>query len=664
MNRIGLRRLLVVTAIVAWVLVVLAAYYAVHKPFSAESMSRIAGTSLDLVLASWINVVACALGAWLLRRTPVQSCDRLERVSLAWPLGLGALALLSLGMGVARIWHSLVALGVLATLTLLLRVTPRRLSVAAKDLVAQTWGAGSHGLWGYVLVVAALGVIVGLMPPYAWDATVYHLTGPQSYVEAARLVPPESSYLALPQNVEMLYTLAMLLGSDRIPQLLHLSFAFSTGLLVYVWLRRLLSPGAAVWGLVIFAAMPEVSRLAPWAYVDMAVASFAMAAAFCTARWAHDAQPSWLILAGAYAGLGMGTKYLAVVWAIGLLPVVLWKGLRTRSPVGELVRTVGVYAGVGVLVLLPWLIRGLVTMGNPVYPFIFGGRLWNDLRAAWVMGTSRGLPASTLSYLLIPWSATVMGVSGGAGFEADIGPLLLVLAPLALIVRRRPADVNLLLWLVGCEWAAMAICVSYSSMMLQTRLFIAALPFLAIVAAWALDATRRWRSQAFSVDRVLRAVIVLAAALSLLSTATGVAAQAPLGYLLGARSSQQQLERTLGSLWAAMQAVEAEVPPDGKVIMLWEPRGYYCPRACINDPTLDNLPQALDRARDADGIAREWREAGITHVLLSRRGLDFILATDQYPLRDADVIALSELIRAHLTDTRAVDGDFKLYRLQ
>ena len=663
MYQAGLQRRLLLTAIVLWPVAVLTAYYAVHKPFTASALLQITGITLDLLLVTWINIVAWALGQWLIRKTGLQLRDRLERVALGWPLGIGTLALMSLGMGVARIWYTSAAFGLLLGLTLILRVSPRALVRAVKDLWAGTWCLGQRLAWSYILCVATLSVVSALMPPWAWDALVYHLAGPQSYIAAARFVPPESFYLALPQNGEMLYTLGMLLGSDRLPQLLHLSFAMSTGLLIYAWLRRLVSTHAAVWGLLIYAAIPEVCRLAPWAYVDMAVASFALASAYCTVQWAKDRQLLWLGLAGAYAGLGMGMKYFAVVWAGGLVVAILWMRLRTRSPISQILAPSAIFVGTSTMVLAPWLVRGMLTMGNPIYPFIFGGQSWNELRMLWLTGISRGLSSAPVSYLLLPWTATVMGVAGSTSFEADIGPVLLILAPLALLVRSKPTDVRILLWLAGCEWGAMVFCAANSTMMLQTRLFIAVLPFLVVAGVWGLEAANRWRGQRFAPDRFLRAVVVLAAVLNLLSIVSGLSVQDPIGYLVGVRDREAQLERTLGSLWQAMQAIESEVPADGRIEFLWEPRGYYCPRPCLSDATLDNLPQALNRAADAEGIAKMWRDQGITHVLLCWRGLDFIRKSDQYPLRDEDLRALEELIHSHLTSVRKMGEDYELYRL-
>jgi hypothetical protein len=97
-----------------------------------------------------------------------------------------------------------------------------------------------------------------------------------------------------------------------------------------------------------------------------------------------------------------------------------------------------------------------------------------------------------------------------------------------------------------------------------------------------------------------------------------------------------------------MERLNRELPPDSLVLHLWEPRSYYLERRNIPDVLLDNWTRPLFVSADAFEVAVRWREDGITHVLLYRDGLDFLLRQRTGEATPWDVEQLMQLERRDL----------------
>ncbi|RIK30929.1 MAG: hypothetical protein DCC52_06050 [Chloroflexi bacterium] len=137
----------------------------------------------------------------------------------------------------------------------------------------------------------------------------------------------------------------------------------------------------------------------------------------------------------------------------------------------------------------------------------------------------------------------------------------------------------------------------------------------------------------FSAQRFAALVIALALSLNLISNILATIHNRPLDVLMGVETRAEFLARQLGAHYAMTQWVNANLPKDARVVMLWETRAYYLERATQPDAILDRFAhlQFLYNG-DADAIADEWRRAGYTHVLLYREGLNAMLQADYDPI--------------------------------
>ncbi|MFQ5409077.1 MAG: glycosyltransferase family 39 protein, partial [Anaerolineales bacterium] len=375
-SRANVRRLVGGLLVFIWAALVLGAYYAVHKPLPPAQLPGVVVTLHGLAAAAATLVVSYAVGRGAVARWFGREPAGL-RLALSIGLGSGGLAIGFVLAGALALYHPVTALtAVAAALVYVLR---RRADFRALRL-PRVRGA----LAWFVVGVSGVAFLQAATPPTAWDALVYHLTGPELYVQAGRLVHPiDLHYLGFPQWGEALFTFGMLLGSDRAPALLHWTFAILTLVVVYETVRRIL-PTRGILAVALLAATPSAMLLAGIPYVDW-FAMFAVALAFyALLRWGEAGERRWLALAGAGAGLAFAAKYSSAGAILGLAAGAahLQAATRNRS-FGQLARNVAAFVVPAVLVALPWLFKNLALTGNPLYPFFFDGLYWDELRRWW-----------------------------------------------------------------------------------------------------------------------------------------------------------------------------------------------------------------------------------------------------------------------------------------
>ncbi|HEV7213486.1 MAG TPA: glycosyltransferase family 39 protein, partial [Chloroflexota bacterium] len=331
--------------------------------------------TLTLVLA--VLTLAWAFGSRLLRCTTVAWHNAAERAVFGAGLGLGVLAYTVMGLAFCHLLYPplLAALAALAAVLLRAEVqeiagvvgaTARRLPRAACWRYAPApWIAG-----GGVLVLATL-LLIALLPPFGYDALWYHLTAPRAFLQQHSFVNlPAIGQAGFPFTVEMLYTIGLAFGSDAASALLHLSFAVLTIVGVWSFGARCFERRTAWLAVAALLTASDIQRLGILADIDLGLMLFEFLAAYALLIWLEERNPSWLVLAGAMAGLAMGSKYtaLALLAPMGLL-LLCANGSGWRSLRGS-VRPLAVFVVCALLVASPWYLKNLIVYHDPLYPFL------------------------------------------------------------------------------------------------------------------------------------------------------------------------------------------------------------------------------------------------------------------------------------------------------
>jgi 4-amino-4-deoxy-L-arabinose transferase-like glycosyltransferase len=673
---------------VLWAGLVLLAYYYTHKPIQPEQAAALA--RLAKALVAWVGTLVLAfwLGGIIRRFIPPMRGGAFTALRIG--LGLGVIGLLVLALGMAHAYYPLMAWALLLPGMLL----------GARGFLQQVrrWrprlpqSGFDRFLASFVALFIGLAFLRALAPPTAWDALVYHLTGPKLYIEAHALVHNlDLPYLGFPAWGSMLFTWGMLLAGSAAAKLLHFSFMLLT-LWITADMARRFAPGRAWLSVALLAAVPSLMMIAGWAYVEWMTMFAAVGAFWCLfhAYFARvergpgdpEANPALadasasepnlaraergaVALSGILAGLGFSAKYTLVGLVAGLALLAFlrrraWKDLFT-------------FGAAFCLIAAPYLLKNWALTGNPLYPFFFPGIYWDAHRQFWYSRPGTGLSMGQV--LLAPWEATVWGVEGGAyeghpSYGASIGPLLLILLPLAGLYLRRARQgaaavltkMLILCGIVALQWAVM---LAFSALLVQSRLLFVIFPFLGLLAALGLEGLGEFSGPQFRADFVLRAFIVLSLSLTALGGALSFIAGSPLPAILGLQSRDDYLLARLGGYYLAMEGVN-DLPDGSRITFLWEPRSYYCPESVICEPDalLDRWWHLRQHGLRPESIAAAWRDAGTTHVLVNWSGADAVREAGFDPLDSSDWAALGRLVDDELVEVADWAGGYSLYQLK
>lgn len=330
---------------------------------------------------------------------------------------------------------------------------------------------------------------------------------------------------------------------------------------------------------------------------------------------------------GVFGGLALGVKYTAVGLLLGLGVLVLVSAPR------QAIRNGLILGGAILVVFLPWAVKGLLLYQNPIYPFVLSGLNWDAGRSYTFSTPGTGLWGSPNVWQLaiLPIAATVFGIEklDQFGYTFTLSPWLLT-APFLLVLGwawlddrvRGLARTSLIVGLPMLGfWIVMA---ASTSIGVQTRLMMMALPAAAVLGSIGFYSLSRWPRKPFNVYFIAQALISLTLIFTVLDVIRDTVRGQSLPYLMGSINRDHYLNANLGIFTAAMRQL-ADLPPNSTVRLMFEPRAYYCPQTitCIPDILFDHWPRPLRLGKIPDEIFQGWKDAGEDYLLLFNPGYGF-----------------------------------------
>ena len=229
-----------------------------------------------------------------------------------------------------------------------------------------------------------------------WDAISYHLADQKLFIQLGRIVSlPTEHHSNFPLIADTLFGVGLLFSDFVLANLFSLLFGVATVCVLYGYCARTLSHEKGLIAATLFVTTPVVLWEFSVAYIDLAVSLYTCAGIFAllSARRKQDSVVStparngewnrgFLLLAALEMGFALGCKYLALV---PFLLAAIWLFFASRR-----LRETITFAGVALLLASPWLVRNLVTVHNPVYPFAYSlfpsSKYWSADRAAAYQG--------------------------------------------------------------------------------------------------------------------------------------------------------------------------------------------------------------------------------------------------------------------------------------
>lgn len=633
MQKNARRDILLLFITILWILTVLGGYYYYHKPIDIQMVAAPLSPLLDVVFVALFAGLAGGLGRRLL--PIVQTQDReaqlptLERSTLQFALGAGAISLVWLVLGILGLYRFPLAAPLLAGGIFLVR----------SDALA--WYRGLGALWDcwrsagrlekllalFSGVLIAYQFFIALAPPLKWDALAYHLQLPRQYLDAGRFFfTPENPYWGHPQLVEMLNTFAMSFHRAETAALLGWSTGvmFLLGLLgcTNTLLARLTgeqhSSNAGWVAVTAVVAGATFRYMLAWSYTDLFSALFGLAALIAFYEWLEQRRPAWFLWAAVFSGLAIGTKWTSGIVALAIFIAAL--ALRRQSKLSARLWFAG--GAAAFLVVAPWLLKNLLVTGSPLYPYIIATP-WYDAARLASADEAAAIAIEWWQHILLPFSSTWIGIEGAVGFSADLGPLLLLFAAPGFIRFRRTPQAQVMGILLGITAFGLGVASLKYTHLMQTRLYFAALAAAAIPCGWGWDWLQKQVIQGVRLRRIFSAVILLVLGLTFWQDSYSTAMLSPLHILVGTQTRQAYLENALGSTQAAMQKLAA-LPASAQTLMLWEPRGFYAPLNTQADLWIDRWRTDRRELGTAPAILQRWKEKGYTHLLVYQRGVELI----------------------------------------
>ncbi len=592
----------------------------------------------DLALAVALLIVCAAVGRLVLRRFSARFERPPEELVFATALGSAVIATTLLGFGLVGALQTGTLVFVVLAFALVARRDVANIPQLAADCVSFVWKRAGHpafavGCLGVMAIISLILLIQAVAPPTDWDSLMYHLEVPREFLAADRILLLEDSiHVAFVGLVHMLYLPLLALGSAAGPAILGSLYALLLGFAVFALAERYFDGPTASLSLMTIWAATSVLLVAITPRIDVTLALYIFLAQYSLMlAFSNREQATPFYLAAVFLGCAIGIKFVALAYVAALAPIVLWVAWkRYRTPTAVAFK-LGLFALIGLAAVAPWIGKNWILLDAPFYPY-----LSQRVLEPWLAGIygAAGIPDavdpavfSAISKARIPFNLADLFFAPGRLTVEQEGVhyhmnMLMMLAPFALLFLRN----RFLQWLIAPT-------VIYLLLILipfpetNLRYLIPVFPPLTIASAFV---TVRI-SQRFLSPGTARLLLISLALLTLYPSAKTAHVwfrrSDVTGYLAGLTSRATYLQTGFFFYSQMTEAANQVVPGDGKVLLLFEARGYYFEPAVIQDNLLTNWALLAPYTKLHDDCLAS---SDISHFLVSdaavryyaRRGMD------------------------------------------
>jgi hypothetical protein len=626
---------------------------------------------LDLGAVAVLLAVCTAAGLEVLALLRVRYDAPLEALLFGLSLGAGVVATLLLGLGLTGVLGGPAPpLAVLACAGIgarQWRTLPGLLHGAVRSLV----GSGGRARIATLTASGAAAcfiLLLAIAPPADWDSLMYHLRVPAQFLERGRIFLPEDNlHVALVGLPHMLYLPLLRVGSGSAPAVLSAAMAIALSLAMFALAFRFWGEACGIASLLLLWTSPIVLLVGGTARIDLTLGVFLLLAHYAlllALRREGDARNVWV--AALLAGFALATKYHALLYDAALTPLAF---AAVRSHTVSVRQTAAKLAGclaVAIAAVLPYLAKNVLLLGAPLYPFFAAPAIepWlvplfhrTTVPPGAAAGAFHALGEVRQSFnlgdaFLHPGRLTIE--REGAFYYASPVFLLLLLWPFS----RRDRILN---WL-GLPPLAYLIVLLGAFPQTNLRYLIPAVAPLTVVSA--VIAVRVGK-------RILPPRALAPAGLLLAALALGPSLATASFWLSRTHLVAHALGRTTGdafltthgasgvpAYWRMVRFVNDSLPPDSRVLELFEGRGYFFDRTVLADPRLTNWPLLAGTSAPDDCL----RLLGITHVLVGEGAVDYYVSRG-LGRDDVGLDALDELVARCLRPVLTVPG-LTLYQVR
>jgi hypothetical protein len=469
------------------------------------------------------------------------------------------------------------------------------------------------GVFLLAVLAAAGSLVAALAPPTAGDALCYHLELPKRFLQEGGLSYfPDSDNSTYPLLVEFWYLWALALDGGVAAQLVHWALGILLALSAVLVATPILGrPWSWCAGCLVLL-VPGVNNQMTAPLNDVGLAAFTSLALAAWWRGASDRGRRWNVIAGSMLGGALGTKHLALVFALAWGLVATFDAFRRSGRRRQSLAGLSTIAIVATCASGVWYVRAAWHTGNPVHPFFheyFSAGVATGPDAAVRGNTPMTLPTEKAplgrdlsALLLAPWQVTMHPERfGGRGHQ--LGVLFLSTLP-GLICCRPQRGLGTLLsisafYLVG--WFLLR---------QNVRFLMPLVPLLAVPVVWV------WKEIRLLPRFSARLAAALTVGVLLAQSALGAArARGHLAVCAGLETREKYLASHEPTFAIASWA-NAHLDESARILSQ-EQRAFYF-NARVTRENIYRRRTGYDRAVTSGGdLARRLAEDGFTHVLLA-----------------------------------------------
>jgi len=598
------------------------------------------------ICAVLLLALLCAgLGRRALRLSRIELERPIDSLAFSVGLGAGLLGTILLGLGAVHALGGAFFLGAGAFLVTLVRedlAAIPRLAARALGQILEPRSAWTWSALAALALVALWLLVTALAPPTDWDALMYHLRVPAQLLREGRLFTPEDNLYVYRMGVaHMLYLPLLETGLETAPSLFSALIAVLLGLTCFSVGEALFGRRAGALAAILLWTSTAVLLVAVTPRVDVTLTFLLLLAHYAVLLgFSAPAPKRFLLLAGALLGFGFGTKYFALPYVVGLSPVILWMVIARAGGRRRATRWVLAAAVLFSCVSAPWLVKNATLVGSPLFPLftervpepwlvpVVGDAVPESVDPELYTFTLKS-PATILDAFFAPSRISVEGE--GALYYTSAALLLLPLW--ALFWRNRA-----LAWLLvpGLGFLA-SLLIPFPQT--NPRFWLPGLVPLTLGAAGLLSLLAQRLPSEWARGLVLAGLCLAVSVPSALGAYIRLNQGATLRYAAGLVSSTDFRTRHLllevSQYGELIRDFDRYVPPEARVLLIAEARGFYFRSTVLQDNALTNWPMLASARRPGDCLER----AGFSHVLIGVGAIGYYVDGGLSP----DALQLPEL---------------------
>lgn len=459
-------------------------------------------------------------------------------------------------------------------------------------------------------VFFAVSFVGALTPPTFYDSLVYHLAIPLQYVKNHRIIKIESNIFSnFPQNIEMLYTMAIILYDDILANLIHFVFFPLITLSIYGFLREKYDDKISIFASLIFAVTPAVVMLASGTYIDLGLTFYLFLSFVSVMKWTETIQNKWLVLSGLLCGFSLGIKYTAGISVAIFILIIFHTAVLKRE---NIFSKIIIFVSSAFLAFLPWLVKNYIFTGNPVFPFYIFGNV-PDYIQKYVSHVSQHGTKGISDFFNLPWNITMDGIKFGGGFDI-IGPFYLVFLPVLFLITKTDK-------LIKISFAYLILYFFFWSISAKVlRFLIPIFPVAAIVFSICIFKFINESNLTKNIVKIIFSAIIISNFAVLLFIQNFIT---PLPQLFGNITKDDYLSSKVlnpNNFYPAVKFMNETFDANSKTVFVGEARNYYTNFNAVSSSPFDPdvFTYLANDSKTAEELLIKLQNAGFTNIFWSQ----------------------------------------------